>query len=99
VAIDDFDGDGTLDVFVAHSTPPSRVWLNDGTGTLRDSGVRLGNNCTWDVAAGDLNGDGRIDAFTAGCIWGTSGLTPAPAQIWLNTTPALPAAYRSGVAD
>jgi uncharacterized repeat protein (TIGR03803 family) len=92
VALADFNGDGTLDVFVAHSTPPSRVWLNDGMGGLRDSGARLGSNCSWDVAAGDFNADGRIDAFVAGCIWTNSGLTPAPASIWLNTTPvsALP---------
>jgi uncharacterized repeat protein (TIGR03803 family) len=89
VAIDDFDGDGTLDVFVAHSTPPSRVWLNNGDGTLRDSGARLGNNTTWDVAAGDFNTDGRPDAFTVGCFWGT-GLSPAPAQIWLNAASTLP---------
>jgi hypothetical protein len=89
VALADFDGDGTLDVFVAHSTPPSRVWLNDRMGNLRDSGARLGSTCSWDVAAGDLDSDGRPDAFTANCLWLSSGLAAAPASVWLNTTPGL----------
>jgi hypothetical protein len=86
VELADFDGDGTLDVFMAQSTPPCRVWLNNGTGTLRDGGVRLGNTCTWDAAVGDFNSDLKPDVFTAACVWNDNGLSPAPAQIWLNTT-------------
>jgi hypothetical protein len=67
-----------------------RAWLNNGNGTLRDSGVRLGSNCMWDVAVGDFNADGKPDAFLVGCLWG-NGLSPAPAQVWLNNTPMLPA--------
>lgn len=85
VALVDFNGDGIPDVFVSQSTPPSRLWLNDGNGNLSDSGVRLGNNCYWDVAVGDFNNDGKPDAFTVGCIWNNNGLSPAPAVIWLNT--------------
>jgi hypothetical protein len=86
VAIGDFDNNGTPDIFAAHSTPPNMVWLNNGKGIFSDSDVRLGSNCSWDVAAGDFNSDGKLDAFVVGSLWGTNRLSPAPAQIWLNTT-------------
>jgi hypothetical protein len=41
-----------------------------------DSGQRLGNSATWDVATGDLDGDGDIDVVTAN--------TDSGALIWLN---------------
>jgi FG-GAP-like repeat len=88
VALGDFDGDGTPDVFVAQSTPPSRVWLNNGSGTLRDSGVRLGSNCFRGGAVGDFNADRKLDIFAVGAVWTGGGQTPAPARIWLNTTPS-----------
>jgi len=83
-AICDFDGNGTQDIFVAQGTTPSRVWLSDGTGQIHDSGVKLGSHCYFDVAAGDFNSDGKMDAFTVGYI-ATSGAS-AYAQIWLNSS-------------
>lgn len=88
VALSDFDGDDTPDIFMAQSAPPSRIWLNDGKGNFRDSGVRLGTVCCWGAAAGDFNGDGKPDCFAAACAWTRNGLRPAPAHIWLNTTSA-----------
>ncbi|MBU1050532.1 VCBS repeat-containing protein [Candidatus Bipolaricaulota bacterium] len=41
-----------------------------------DSGQRLGNSATWDVATGDLDADGDIDVVTADIDTG--------ATIWLN---------------
>jgi L-ascorbate metabolism protein UlaG (beta-lactamase superfamily) len=45
--------------------------------------------------AKDLNGDLRPDAATVGFVWGSSGLAPAPPQVWLNTPakPPAPVAY------
>ncbi len=81
----DFNGDGIVDIFIAQSQQPSRVWLNDGRGNLTDGGARLGDNCYWDTAVGDFNSDGRPDIFAVGFIWGSGGA--APVDIWLNTTP------------
>lgn len=96
VALGDLDGDGSLDVFFACGEPetgtPNEVWLNDGKGNFRDSGLRLGNAFSWDVALGDLNGDGRLDAFVANLRLVDGSKNPpifggVPAEIWLNTTP------------
>jgi probable HAF family extracellular repeat protein len=68
------------------------VWLNDGKGNFRDSGLRLGNAFSWDVALGDINGDGKLDAFVANLRIADNTKNPpvfggAPAEIWLNTVP------------
>lgn len=72
----DFAGDGRLGIFVANDTTPNFLFVNDG---LNPSGVPLfreealvrgialdsdGNAlASMGVAAGDANGDGRIDLF------------------------------------
>jgi subtilisin family serine protease len=84
VALRDLDGDGDLDAFIGNTAyydnPENTVWLNDGAGNFSDSGQRLGHAFTWDVALGDLDGDGDIDAFTA-----NSDVDGAqPDEVWLN---------------
>jgi dienelactone hydrolase len=71
----DIDGDGDLDAYVAHERA-NLVWLNDGQGGFQDSGQRLGEAITADVALADLDGDGDLDALAGG--W------DEPARVWLN---------------
>jgi len=82
VSLGDLDGDGDLDAFVANTTalPPTaveanRVWLNDGDGTFTESAESYGSSDSLDVAHGDLDGDGDLDAFIA-----NSGVN----RVWLN---------------
>jgi hypothetical protein len=86
VALGDLNGNGFLDAFIASGstmnpdqsiTPgtPNTVWINDGRGNFRDSGQRLGQMESLEVALGDLNGNGHLDA-----VVGNRG----PDEIWLN---------------
>ena len=95
VALGDLSGDGHLDLFLACGKPgsgtPNEVWLNDGGGRFRDSGLRLGDAFSADVALGDLNGDGHLDAFVANLRVGDESTNPPifggrTAEVWLNRT-------------
>ncbi len=88
IALADLNGDGFLDVFIANDqigNPtgcPNEVWFNDGTGKFRDSGQRLGNLASSEVALGDIDGDGDIDAVIAN-LHDLAG-NNQPNEIWLN---------------
>jgi hypothetical protein len=77
----DMDGDGDMDVVVAlaggadHN--PNMVWLNDGQGHFTDSGLRLGNGQSEDVALGDFNRDGMPDFYF-------SNRADSSDKVWLN---------------
>jgi hypothetical protein len=67
VAIFDFDGDGSNDVFIANG-PPSRseLYKNDGSGHFTEVGQKAGLTRTgWAQAAcvGDIDNDGHPDLF------------------------------------
>jgi hypothetical protein len=72
VALGDVEGDGDLDVFAPGLPANERgrilVYRNDGTGALTQSGHASFTAYTaspWDIAAADLNGDGRVDLIGA----------------------------------
>ena len=73
VAIFDFDGDGSNDVFIANGSvlgsldpPRSQLYKNDGKGRFTEVGAKAGLMQTgWAQAAcvGDFDNDGRPDLF------------------------------------
>ncbi len=85
VALGDLDGDGSIDVLTggwraAPGEPsPVRVWLNDGSGALRE-GVTLdeAEHHVHGVALGDVNGDHQLDAVLAITTPGRAG------KVYLN---------------
>ncbi|MBN2384182.1 VCBS repeat-containing protein [bacterium] len=83
VQLGDLDGDGDLDAFVANDGPtnelgaPNKVWLNNGNGVFSDSGQDIGEERTFEVALGDVDGDNDLDAVTANL----AGLIN---RVWLN---------------
>lgn len=63
-----------MDAFVS-ADGPNLVWLNQNS-LFSSSGLALGIAFSEDVALGDLDGNGTIDAFVAN--WGS------PNKVWLN---------------
>ena len=72
VVMGDVDLDGDLDVYVANDTTENFLYLNDGTGRLREVGVLHGAaynedgvpNASMGVALADFDGDGLPDLWT-----------------------------------
>jgi hypothetical protein len=62
----DFDGDGFPDLAVANSGRVFTVLLNDGQGNFTVSAEMSIVDNTHSVAAGDFNGDGRLDLVGTG---------------------------------
>lgn len=80
-------GDGSLDMFVIYQYAAMRVFFNNGQGHFQDSGQQLGDGSIGGgqvalIALGDVDGDGFVDAITAGWRW--NGSVPCPNRVWLN---------------
>ena len=67
----DLDSDGLPDLVVA-GLDDTTVWLNRGDGTFREvsreRGLVLGHHFTIGAAAGDVDGDGRVDLYFVGYL-------------------------------
>ncbi len=86
VALADVDLDGDLDAFVG-SEAGTELRINDGTGLLSPAPtVALDvTSRTLDLAVGDLNGDGAIDAYLGHATSvSQSGHFPAPDTVAIN---------------
>ena len=86
IVMADLDGDGDLDAVAGQHPPysnakgdPSLILLNDGAGHFTQSG-QIGDGNFQNVALGDLDGDGDLDAAIAQWDW----TNRVPAQIWLQ---------------
>jgi hypothetical protein len=82
VALGDVDGDGDLDAVVVDFIGSNRVWVNQGgiqndiQGTFRRGQALGSNSASLDIALGDLDGDGDLDALVANFH--------QPDRVWLN---------------
>ncbi|MEM6994028.1 MAG: FG-GAP-like repeat-containing protein [Myxococcota bacterium] len=73
-ALGDANLDGHLDVFIGtFSTGEVWLFLNDGEGSLTESGFVTGPGAVWRIVSGDIDNDGNIDAVWAN--WSTANFS------------------------
>ncbi len=81
----DFTADGWVDIFVANDMQPNLLWVNQKDGTFIDRALELGcavsgagkPQAGMGVAAGDADGDCRIDLFVTNLVDQTNTLYAA----------------------
>ncbi len=108
VKLGDLDGDGDLDALVANNTRApatalNEVWTNDGRGRFTP-GQRFDTGSSENLALGDVDGDGDLDAvfanWGANTVWlnlDPAGLEPAPNSHTAPTTTNLTATFDSAI--
>lgn len=78
IGLGDMNNDGFIDAVITGLKKPSQIWLNDGTGNFKDSGVRLKYDGAFhSIELGDVDQDGDLDIFIANYKGGSN-------QLWLN---------------
>ena len=89
VGLHDLDGDNDIDAFVCNhsfmntTNGGHKIWLNNGDGQLiEDEGQDLSNGFHSELAMGDVDGDGDIDAAVANFITWTGATNEN--EIWIN---------------
>ena len=67
VSFGDLNNDGNPDAVATNHDAKAQIWLNNGSGTLVDSGIRLGasSDKNESAAIGDIDGDGDLDIMLA----------------------------------
>ncbi|MFJ7142591.1 Ig-like domain-containing protein [Pseudomonas protegens] len=92
VNVADFNGDGTLDLFVGQSsthTATSSVYTSDGSGTFTLATTLASSTLTAGVSVNtDWNGDGKLDVFEFADNGANSATlaTQTTYEYWQNTT-------------
>jgi len=82
IAIADYNGDGRTDAFIANDTEPNFLWLNQGDGVFKESGLLYGVAYNDEAAtvsamgsdAKDFDNDGWVDIFYNDLMTQTWGL-------------------------
>jgi hypothetical protein len=72
VVMDDFNGDGKTDIFVANDSAANYLFLNEGQGRFKESALLSGvaynadgkSQANMGVAVGDFDNDGDVDLLT-----------------------------------
>jgi regulation of enolase protein 1 (concanavalin A-like superfamily) len=79
----DFNGDGRLDIAATTFGQPIDVFLNQGALLFSAASIPVGFSL-WDVAAGDLNQDGKADLVVASSAWESSGYSAGVFHVLLG---------------
>jgi hypothetical protein len=84
VRVVNVDGDQDLDLIFCANYEPVRVFLNNGLGVFTAGGeFNIGNDClTYNIALGDVEGDGDQDVFLANA--GQSTVSRGQNKLFLN---------------
>lgn len=79
LSVNDFDGDGNLDLLIPDTDRGSPVLLlGRGDGTLNAPPAYFGTNGLTSLATGDFNNDGKADLIVTGSNSTTSSLSLLP---------------------